>query len=509
MTCLSLLLCLTLMFGVISKPLQAHAVVTEAAICYIIATIAISMAISVVVNHPKWGEACMDIYNNYISPYARQQIDSAVNTLKMIPTGYMFTYDWTRQAWYDITTGIINYMHDHPIDDIQGDDIIVSSSTGKIGFTSDTKFTLPINQLNSSHWMATNERRSFDLGKTTLRVGILDTTNLQANYPELFTNVSATTTGKVVELIYGDGFRFVDVFHPANYDASWYTPSSPESMTFRGTESDLRDYGLRFSRDNISLFRFVNNSENKSGYYDSNGIFYQLEQTDTGKWAFVSLYDYPNYNNLSFDNYSDAVLYLCNKAHIAVDFTHTNTATDNSDAVGVYTPGSSASDVPYTYDPTATDQALNDINSRIGDGTDGATGADSITTVLPTTDAGVDTLADNPALITDPAAAAVSTNFYPADLPKIDTGSPQLWTTKFPFCLPFDIYNLVNAFFVPSEMPQIRLLLMPQNSFGLQNPELYLDINLNRYQQIINLLRFFEGLSFTLFLIVITKRLIK
>ena len=116
-------------------------------------------------------------------------------------------------------------------------------------------------------------------------------------------------------------------------------------------------------------------------------------------------------------------------------------------------------------------------------------------------------LADDPALVTDIEAAGEVINIYPADLPQINAPS-NLWTDKFPFCLPFDIYNLFASFSAAPEIPEFHILVLPENSFGLKNEEIYFDVDFEPYDKLVKIFRFFICAGFVVFLILITRKLI-
>lgn len=140
------------------------------------------------------------------------------------------------------------------------------------------------------------------------------------------------------------------------------------------------------------------------------------------------------------------------------------------------------------------------IDSNIVDGT--------LTTVIPGNMDDLQVLADDPTLIYNPTAAAQAIVIYPADLPQINSGG-NFWTTKFPFCIPWDIYNLFFGFYSESEAPVFEWVVMPANSFGLTNEEITLTVDFGDYQVIVNIIQVFIKIIFVVWLILITKKVIK
>ena len=238
----------------------------------------------------------------------------------------------------------------------------------------------------------------------------------------------------------------------------------------------------------------MNNSED--GFYDNQGNFYKLMQDDLGKWVFSNIFGTGSYLNLEFSSYAEAISWFLGQVGLVVDFQ--DIGVSNSDNVGVYDPSIPSDGV--TYDPDTTQQKLNELNGIIDS-------SGSLPMVFPGTEADLGVLADNPALITDPAAAGEVLNIYPADLPQINAPS-TLWTDKFPFCLPFDIYNLFATFAAEPEIPKFHLLVLPKNSFGFNNEDIYFDIDFEPYDKLVKILRFFLSASFVVFLILITRKLI-
>ena len=80
---------------------------------------------------------------------------------------------------------------------------------------------------------------------------------------------------------------------------------------------------------------------------------------------------------------------------------------------------------------------------------------------------------------------------------------------KFPFCIPFDVYNLVSNLVVEPEAPEFEWLVLPANSFGMSNEAFYIHLDFTPYNFLVQLMRFFIALGFVIFLMLKTKDLMQ
>lgn len=92
------------------------------------------------------------------------------------------------------------------------------------------------------------------------------------------------------------------------------------------------------------------------------------------------------------------------------------------------------------------------------------------------------------------------------DLPAYDGNK---WATKFPFCIPFDIIHLFSGFSASAEAPEFHFIVLPANSFGLQNDEFSVDVDFQDFNVVVQVLRFFIAVSFLIWLMLITNNIIK
>ena len=244
------------------------------------------------------------------------------------------------------------------------------------------------------------------------------------------------------------------------------------------------DYQLTFksvSNDTLT-FTFVDNScfYSKSMFNSSTYIVYRISGIN-GKYAFIDR-NYSVYNNLYFDTKTDAVNYFLSQGGMSITEPFAVQEIDNTPDV-------------LEIDEDKQSEFSNQISSMSDN--------DVITIVIPTSTT-YNNFVNQPSLLFDFSQE----NLYdsPVDLPL--TNGNKL-ATKFPFCIPFDIINLFSGFVSEPECPSFHFLVMPADSFGLDNEDIYWDLDFSNYNYLVQLLRFFIAVAFVFWLISITKRIIK
>lgn len=151
------------------------------------------------------------------------------------------------------------------------------------------------------------------------------------------------------------------------------------------------------------------------------------------------------------------------------------------------------------YFPTkSTDVSGQDVYS--GDVANNA----SVSVSVPTTDEGMREMVDSG------AQAAIKVNnstSKPDDLPDIDSSG---LFDKFPFCLPIDIYNIFAGFYSSDAQPPKFVIPMRiwQQSDGSYLLDYDLVIDFSILSPIVPIFRFFVSLTFTVCLIMVTRKLI-
>lgn len=490
---LRILLCFVLCFAVIlitiAKPLQADAFAgIDDAIYFTIATIALSLGLSVATNHPAWGDAALDIYENYISPAGQAAIDRVSKEFATFGASYLQLVDWEISEWSAITTGIINYVSDAALNSSMVTPTV--SSSGLIGWTSDSLFSFQID-----HNLDVGENVNVNLGKSVFSIGRFSKDYVQLNYPEVLISPSLTEPVLYLSLSCNtSGLSFVMAHH------KYRDSADVRADTFRSrnfTYNYVSNDGLRITSPNngdFFLFRESDMFDWGWGFYDNSNNYYSINQVN-GKFVIQNPYTNSILYDLEFNTYNEVVAWFMDECGLKVTFP--NSVKSDGD---VYNP---TSDAPITGDTTAAQNIADTVGSQAQ--------ADSkpITTAIPATQPMLDVVADNPAVILDPTLAAeLDIPIKPVDLPSIDTGSPALWTTKFPFCLPFDIARLLGSFSSDAEIPVVSFILIPANSFGMNNEEITVTIDFTTYDLFVRIFRFFVSLGFVFFLIKITRKII-
>ena len=75
--------------------------------------------------------------------------------------------------------------------------------------------------------------------------------------------------------------------------------------------------------------------------------------------------------------------------------------------------------------------------------------------------------------------------------------------------IPFDIIHLFSGFSASAEAPEFHFIVLPANSFGLQNDEFSVDVDFQDFNVVVQVLRFFIAVSFLIWLMLITNNIIK
>ena len=201
----------------------------------------------------------------------------------------------------------------------------------------------------------------------------------------------------------------------------------------------------------------------------------------SGRWGFSSDNGNTFYNNLTFDSYFHALSYFMGLCGLSFD-----------------------GPVPYepVDEPISIDIDVEQVEERT-EQVDNMQDGDTVVLVLPHDDSHYTILSQNPSRVTDTNFSDVYNS--PLSLPSSDG---NILAQKFPFCLPFDVINLFRNFYAEPEAPQLHFCVMPENAFGMSNEAVYWDIDFTDYNLLVQLLRFFIALSFTIWLIVKTRHLI-
>ena len=218
----------------------------------------------------------------------------------------------------------------------------------------------------------------------------------------------------------------------------------------------------------------------KSSYRQDNMIVYNLFSDSSGTYFLGN--DYSIYKNLIFSDKIAALNYFFGQGNMSIDSDFEVHEIDR-------TP-----DVIYIDEDTQTD-FVNQVDNMSDD--------DVITIVIPTSTT-YNNFVNDPSLLFDFS----QDNLYDSAL-NLPASDGNKWANKFPFCIPFDVYHLISNFYAEPEAPTFHFVVMPANSFGMNNEEFSLDIDFAPYNTLVQIMRFFMAAGFVLWLMSKTKDLMQ
>ena len=462
---ISVILCFALMFSVISKSVEVKAVVgIDDAIFWAIVAALAEMGIVVTLTDPEVREAVSDFFWS-CTDTVRDDIGMIAAAVKV---GYSVYYNASVEAWSRIANAISEWFTTERFP--QNVDVFgtVSVSNNIIDFYSEGSVTFTLPDYDPDDYNIVH----FYLNGCTI--------DFHINIPDAR---ERALWG------YSDVSGYSEDPHINGYDIV-ITPNDCDLFAMIGSSFNSA------SMSGKTLSNYASSSSNFDvifdGYYDvcifdidntvfiANGHRYYIVPYNDG-YSFVNLYDDSIvYNsNLVFDTKFDAAKWFWNLC--GIDITPSQPS--------VYVPGE-AETLPFTIDPDTVQNALNDIENLPADST--------VPLILPSTETQYNQL----------VSSVPVSGLYDADI-DMPTVNGNLWKTKFPFCIPFDLINLFSGFSAEAEAPSFHVLVMPANSFGLDNEDIYWDIDFAPYNYLVQILRFFIALGFVLWLIVITRKLIR
>ena len=290
---------------------------------------------------------------------------------------------------------------------------------------------------------------------------------------------------------------------PHNYDFSFVlsveggaSSTSEKTFTFCSSNftslANLHAYLLSFDGSS-RVYRYILRD---SGYFASGDKRYKLSSV-TGGYAFVNRYDDTDiYNNLVFESCFDALVWfwdLCG-INIRQGSPSMYTAVDNSDS-------------PIIIDNTKYEQTITNITNTVTNET--YQEGDSVEMVFPSyyitnNYYNYDDYRQHPEYILDFNQDGLLNSDF--NMPAYDG---NILATKFPFCIPFDCYNLVSNLVATPEAPEFHWLVLPANSFGMSNEDFYIDLDFTPYNFLVQLMRFFIAAGFVVWLMTKTKDLMQ
>ena len=463
---ISVILCFALMFSVISKSVEVKAVVgIDDAIFWAIVAALAEMGIVVTLTDPEVREAVSDFFWS-CTDTVRDDIGMIAAAVKV---GYSVYYNASVEAWSRIANAISEWFTTERYP--QNMDVFgtVSVSNNTIDFYSEgsVTFTLP-----------DYDARAYNIVHFYLNDCTID---IHINIPDAREqSILGRSTAGYSEDPHINGCDAVIIpndadiiaFHACNFNSSSMVGKTLSNYASNSSSFDI----FFFVFYDITIFDAYSTT---TSFISNNHIYYI--QPYNGGYSFVDLYDNSIVYNSSlvFNTKFDAAKWFWNLC--GIDITPSQPS--------VYVPAE-ADPLPFIIDPNTVQNALDDIADLPEDAT--------IPLVLPGTEAQYNQL----------VSSVPVSGLYDADI-DMPTVNGNLWKTKFPFCIPFDLINLFSGFSAEAEAPSFHVLVMPANSFGLDNEDIYWDIDFAPYNYLVQILRFFIALGFVLWLIVITRKLIR
>ena len=470
---------------------MAHAVVglDDLAIicCYVIASVALGSAIDVAVRDPVTLNSLKDCYDNLSAP-VKSMLEDHVKWLGYsvgaTTSSFISLIKWDAEFYSNLAHEVCNWFSQHN-DQIAAQelgatmgDVVLTNENNTVGFTSDSGFQLyfPTNARAAVYVFNTSVLtiyRSFDkdlyadsqLKKYNNWMGWLLKCDNGIGYFRLSPNANADISGSYI-------YPFVNNDNAYNalgfYNGSWQWRFSCAANW--ENEHDDNACGC--------FYDFNNNSWMFHYGTDSNG--YALYSTVNGSYV-AQTSRYPTLKALYWSFFEQCGF---------------KTGLSNADVN--YSP-QSLGHTGISYDAAAVNASLDSLAGRLEN-------ADSITTAIPLSQSGLEILSDNTSAVFD-NQLALDLDAYPADFPLVSS-SPALWQTKFPFCLPWDLYNVIAGFNSEAVAPSIHMPIITSDIVPVLEEDVYFDLDFSDYSDLVRILRFFFCALFTIFLILITRKII-
>lgn len=492
MVVISFVLTFVLLFCLVSRPFKVHALATETALLMVIASICLSMGISLTVEmvtdeqNITWFRGCLE-------SLSQQALDDLNKAAAAVSASYLIFYNWQASSYQRLCNEIYDYFasQQQASGDTAFGTIYTSNDNNLLGFTPGTAFNIyyPADTRAAIYTLPAGTLKIFDRAQASDFSGTM--------FSRCFTSHSAAeicSSGNRWGYILSssDGLCYFKLAGGYNnvhfYSQTWSLKSESRDMNSY-YQSNITGYGAAFSILQLNFEPDVSGySWTAYGYVDQQGNTYKIANSGTSDYYFQDLNNSSHiYNDLHFNSNQQAIDWFRSQCGFF---------TSSYGDVGSYSPVDDLAGLDF--DITEVSQNVAEIN---------AIETDTIVSTLPGSIAQEQALADTPSAVLDQdIAKTLDIPYLTADIPSISAPA-ALWTTKFPFCLPWDISNLVSSFSGEAEAPVFHLLIMPENSFGIQNDDIYLDIDFADYDVLVKILRFFISVEFVLALILITRKI--
>ena len=437
---------------------------------------------------------------DFIAKASKTTIDNIKTTVTAIVgaasyVGYGFKMMFDAETW-KIITGDIEYWYGNAYSDATSN--ITAGKDGTLGFTADSQFSVDCDG-------GTVQITLSDYSMLTLD----SATPLKYIYPHLpYKNDSWINNDSQ----YGYGSMFS--VYPFNLHYYFYVVPGNSNYKFSGTlKSDIEQSyksfynrvsfnftNQRFGTGSFDFLSLSSYSNLNTSMYSVDGTLCYFTQCVDGKYRFVNADDFnPNKSNATDDTCVPLVNYNTNKTYYSFD-TPCDMFYTVLDGAGLrhYTDSQkNVNDVDkYRALPVPITGTVPDVYN----------GAQSVGITVPD-----DLVKSNDMTTLNEMTKAdvieyVDTASYPDGVPKIDSSG---LFDKFPFCIPYDIYNLFRGFSGNATPPKFSIPFR----YGEQSDGTYLvdynfEIDFSQYELLAQILRWYISISFTAWLVLITRKVI-
>ena len=361
----------------------------------------------------------------------------------------------------------------------------------KIGFTDDSYFTFTVPSDQASN----NSLFYVDFGQSIWSFGGRTKDFVTSSYPEVgYPDTNKDAYFSKLELSSGFSYVFINASSTtSDRKVKAGTYHSYIALDSSGYFSDVNVIQpSRFKFTTATGSRVLNFIEGTYYcFYDSYNSPYFIDYSDNS-YGFFRVSDNSRYLNLSFSSRSDCFAWFFTQA-------------------GLKLPLPSGSDAPVDYSPTPDlhfpydDDLYNVRRNLILDEEDNN---NNVHMLFPANWEQVETMVIDPTTIYNISSASDLLPVYPSDLPRI-AQVPELWQTKFPFCIPFDIYNLFSSWAAISSPLYLHFVIFPENFLSLGTEEIAIDVNFSDFNFFVVILRYCLLFSFSAWLIFISIKIFK
>ena len=420
--------------------------------------------------------------------------------------------NWTGEQWNAIRQSVFGWYEQNK--NVTFKNIHLQSGNGIIGWESDNAFdiTLTDEDLNAGIVLIPTPKNGPIKYHTMNDMYFLDYPVFKLNYDTNVTNDVDNHYFKSewIEVDLGNGLYYYNVLYPSTSikqllrDGTWFSGYS---------KAQFGHYYLYSVPGNIQvdLFNAFNYRKEKTSnlsynnmctpvcFFVKNGRYLQLKEKsgETQKLVYVDTGEVAidlgtsRVGNYNLNDYIMQCLgYALPKSQGKVDDDYTPT-------VSVPTVGFDfGKSVGIDNVPEKTKDEVTGKDVYAGDVSNDA----SVSVLIPTTKDKLDELVNDDSIAD--TAVDVKTNTYPDGVPKVDSSGIS---SKFPFCIPFDIYNLFVGLNAEQAPPQF---VIPFKYADFDVVNITIDFSNDNLLVFAKVTRWFVGACFVFGLIMITRKVI-